>query len=1045
MHALTRWFIHNPVAANLTMALIIIGGVITLLSMRIEGFPKLPADTIQVETLLAGAHAEQVDRQITQKIEKALEGLPGVKKVQSTSTEGYSSILIQKNGAYLLQRLLNDVRLRLDGVATLPQAADKPIITRNNFDFPALIVQLHGHTDANTLQHLGRQAREALLANPEISKLKSWGEFQPEIQVNINPERLEKYGLSGSNIIEKIQQSSLALKSGSLKTVGGEIALHTDNQAYRARDFADIPVVFSGDGSLLRLGDLTDIRDTFEDNDVIVRFDGQPALGMEVLIGRKENLLDIAAVVKNTVAELQTILPPEVELSIWADSSHYISERLQLLKSNAIQGLLLVFALLALFLNLKLAFWVAMGIPVAVTGALGVMGSSWVDYSLNDITTFGLIIALGILVDDAVVVGESVFAERQHRTDPVTGTEHGVRQVATATIFGILTTVAAFFPMMLIDNALGKVLASFSGVVILTLLFSLFESHFILPAHLARISLNKQPGRWWVSRLWSTIQASAQGTIGAFNHRIYQPALVWSLHQRYTVLVFFIAFATLGLGLIGTGKIKTVFFPDIPGQLITVHMEMDARAPYRLTLANTDRIEHIANTINQELTSKHALHENPIRHILVVVGSAFSVDLYAELAPADKRKGLETLDILRQWQDRTGRLEGATQLTFSGSEDAAGGFAIDLYSKNADSLRVVSQELMANLGNIKGVSNLREGMKNGIPELQLKLKQEAYFLGFNNESLATQIGLNFGGTEAQRLQRDGQETRVIVRNQATSRSTIADLMHARLQNDKGLWFSLPSIARIESDYSPNYIARRDGKRVNTIRANIDRNKVAPSEVAGELFTGSIPELNRRFPEVSISKAGELEEMGAMNKGLKKALLFTCVLIFALLAIPLQSYWQPLIIMSVIPFGFIGASIGHMIMGLPLSLLSFFGMLALTGVVVNDSLVMLTRYNQARQAGSSTHDALLDAGVGRFRAIVLTTATTVAGLTPLMLESSEQAQYLIPAAVSLAWGEIFATAITLLLVPVLIAISVDLQTLNAGSRLNEQLVPNHKPH
>ncbi|VAV87219.1 Acriflavin resistance protein, partial [hydrothermal vent metagenome] len=1028
MHALTRWFIHNPVAANLIMALIIIGGVFTALSMRIEGFPKLPADTIQIDTAFAGAYTEQVDKQITRKIEKALEGLQGVKRIQSTSIEGFSSILVQKNSGYSLQRLLDDVRIRLDGIYNLPKAAERPVISRNDFDFPALIVQLYGETDTATLQRLGRKVREELLAQPEISKLNVWGERNAEIRIEVRPQILESHGLTIADIVAKIQQSSLTFKAGSLKTKGGRIALRADNQAYFYRDFAEIPILEYGDGSRLLLGDLGDIRDAYEGDDVIVRFNGSAALGMEVLIGRKENLLEIAAAVEKTVSKLQSIFPDDVTLSIWADSSLYISERLKMLRNNALQGLTLVFVLLALFLNLKLAFWVAMGIPISVAGAMAVMGSKWVDYSLNDITTFGLIIALGILVDDAVVVGESVFEERRHCSDPLDGTHKGVQRVATATIYGVLTTVAAFFPMMLIDSALGKIMASFSGVVILALLFSLFESKFILPAHLAYISLDKGKNKLWISGIWRSVQGFAQSGLNGFRDKIYKPVLEWSLKQRYSVLILFATFATLGLGLIGTGQIKTVFFPDIPGQVITVKMEMDTRAPYRLTLDNANRIDAVATILNKELRASQKLETNPIKHILVVVNGAFSVDIYAELIPPDERPRLGTFEILKQWQNRVGQLEGTTQLTFSGAEEAGGGFAIQLFSKNDDSLKNASQEVMAYLRNIKGINNLRDVLKNGKPQLRLKLKPEARSLGFSDESLAIQVGQRFGGAEAQRVQRGSQEIRVMVEDYEKSRATLAALMQSRLKNDDGQWFPLSAIARIESGYATDYITRRDASRVNTIRAYVDKNTVAPSEIAQDLFTRLVPQLKQKYPDVTIHKAGELEEMETMKGGLIRALIFTALLIFALLAIPLKSYWQPFIIMSVIPFGFVGAAMGHLIMGLPLSLLSFFGMLALAGVVVNDSLVMMTRFNQSKEAGLAIHDALLDAGIGRFRAIFLTTATTVAGLTPLMLETSEQAQYLIPAAVSLAFGELFATAITLILVPVLIAISADVQGL-----------------
>ncbi|MCF6211921.1 MAG: efflux RND transporter permease subunit [Gammaproteobacteria bacterium] len=1009
------------------MLLIIVAGILTMSSIRIEGFPKLPADSLQIDTTFIGAYAEQVDRQITQKIEKALEGLPGIKKVQSTSLEGLSSITVQRNEGVNLYRLQNDIRARLDSIYNLPQAADKSVITRSDFDFPALIVQLYGDTDQDTLQRLGREVREELLAQPEISKLEGWGESRAEIRIEVHPEKLEQYDLTISDLVEKIQQSSLTFKTGLLKTDGAKILLRADNQAYYYRDFAEIPIQNKSDGSQLLLGDLSNIKDSYEDNDVIVRFNGQPALGMEVLIGRTENLLDISSAVKKTVERLQTTLPPEVKLSTWADSSHYISERLHLLKNNALLGLLLVFILLAIFLNLKLAFWVAMGVPISIMGALAVMGSPWVDYSLNDITTFGFIIALGILVDDAVIVGESIFQERKRFNDPVKGTVKGVHRVATATIFGILTTVAAFFPLMLIDNQLGKIMASFSAVVILTLLFSLFESKFILPAHLAAISLqDSKQNRSWLSRGWRSVQDFAQNKLDAFIKTIYKPVLEWSLKQRYAILILFIAVALLGLGLIQKGKIKTVFFPDIPTQMITVNVEMDTRAPYHLTTDNANRIEDVANVLNEEWLERYRLSDKPIKHILVVVSGAFMVEIYAELTPPVARPELGTLDILRQWQTAVGRLEGTTELTFSATEETGGGFAIDLYSKDEERLRAASQEMLAYLQEIKGVSNVRDTLKNGKPELYLKVKPEARHLGFSTENLATQIGYYFGEAEAQRVQRDRQEVRVVVKNREESRNTISDLMQFRLKSDDGLWFPLTAVATIESAYVTDYIARRDGKRMNTIYASINKAQVAPAEISQDLFTHFIPDLERRIPQVTVKAAGELEEMSDLKGSLINALIFTCILIYVLLAIPLKSYWQPFIIMAVIPFGFIGAAIGHLIMGLPLSFLSFLGMLALTGVVVNDSLVLMTRYNQTKAEGSSVHDALMDAGLGRFKAIFLTTITTVAGLMPLMSETSEQAQYLIPAAVSLAYGEIFATVITLIIVPVLVAICIDVQ-------------------
>lgn len=1033
MHALTRFFIHNPVAANLVMMLILIAGYMSLSSIRIEGFPKVPADTITIQTTFSGAYAAQIDEQITQKIEKAIEGIDGIKNVFANSIDGYSEITIQKTANHKIQKLLDDIRIRVDGIGTLPQKSERPVIQVDDFDFPALYIQLYGQTDSKTLQTLSQRLRKAILARPEISRLKTWGLKSPEILITVAPHELEKHDLSMQDIVEKIQQSSLFFETGTLKTEGGKISLKADQQAYYVTDYAEIPLLKLADGTQIHLGDIAKIEDGYVDDGINVRFNGVDTIGMEILIGRKENLLVISEAIRSVTDDFKQQLPPDVHISIWGDSSHYISERLELLRDNAIEGLLLVVVLLAMFLNVKLALWVSMGIPISIAGTMAIMGTSWVDYSLNDITTFGMIIALGILVDDAVVVGESVYEQRRHTPDPHLGTEKGVEKVATATIFGVLTTVAAFAPMMMINNSMGQVLASFAGVVILALLFSLFESKFILPSHLAEISLDTGRTKYWLSRFWDQIQKRAQNGLQWFCQNIYAPTLRWALRQRYAIVIFFVAAATFGIGLIVNGQIKTVFYPEIPGQVISIKLEMDQRAPKRLLIDNVTRIETIAKSLNQRYKTEWGLEENPIRHILIIINDAASSEIYAELTPPQAREGLGTLDILKKWQTETGVLEGSTSLTFSGSEEMAGGFAIELYSEDVIALQQAGGEIRDYLSGIDGVWNVRDSLKQGKPELQLKLRPEAKHLGFSAEMLAMQIGQRFGGAEAQRIQRNGQEVKVIIKNSAESRRTISDLMQTRLKSNKGHWLPLLSVASIESGYATDKILRKNGKRINSIKAYIDKEIVAPAEVLQGLSTELVPELQKKYPQVTAGVGGELEEMNEMQGGLLQALLIAAIVIYALMAIPLKSYWQPFIIMSVIPFGFVGAAVGHWIMDLPLSLLSFFGMLALAGIVVNDSLVLMTTYNQNRaDLDSNASDVVHSSGTSRFQAVFLTTVTTVAGLTPLMMETSEQAQYLIPAAVSLAFGEIFATAITLLLVPTLIAISEDVKRLGKNS-------------
>ncbi len=1049
MYTLILWFIRNPVAANLVMVFILAAGFLTLATMRIEAFPKLPADTIVISTTFPGAYAEQIDRQITQKIETALEDLPGVKNIYSSSVDDYSSVSVQKIGSYKLERLLEDVKLRLDSIADFPQEADKPLISRDDYDMPALYVQVYGDTDTYTLQKVGRQVKQALLSQSEISKLNIWGEKTAEVRIEVKPEILEKYQLSLSDIVTKIQQSSLTFKAGSLKTQGAEISLRADSQAYHYNDFARISILKNSNGSQLMLSDIAQIVDAYAENQNIVRFNGEATIGIEVLVGNKDNVLTTAKAVDSTLETLRKTLPADINVIAWGRSDHYIADRLTLLKNNALQGLLLVILILALFLNLKLAFWVAIGIPVSIAGTVAVMGSPWINYSLNEITTFGFIIALGIVVDDAVVIGESVFEERRHLNDPLLGTYNGVKRVATATVFGVLTSIAALLPLLLIHDALGKIFASFAGVVTLTLLFSIFESKCILPAHLATTSLGSTKPNTAISsaslfhRLlnrisnqWQQLQTFARTGLERCNKKIYRPALKWSLQHRYAVLVLFCTFAILGIGLLSKGLIRTVWFPEIPGQYITINMKMDARAPYSLTLNNVDKIEKIAEELNQKLYTELNLDAPPIKNILTVVIGAYSLEMYAELNNNKGVKtttknttdsiGYSTLGIMKAWQDRVGQLEGATELIFDATESTGGGFMLNLYSKDEQALKAASAEINKYLRQIKGVRNLRESLTSGKPELYLALKPEAKHLGFDTQILASQIAFHFGGAEVQRIQRDQQEVRVIVKNQLSARDSIVDLMQTRLQNREGQWLPLTAVATIQSTYATDHIGHRNGKRVNTIAATIDKNIISPTEIFANLQHSLLPDVLARYPQVTSSVGGELEDIIKIKDKLIKILLLVCLLIFTLLAIPLKSYWQPLVIMSAIPFGFIGASIGHLIMDMPLSLLSFFGMLALTGIVVNDSLVMMVRYNQYRDDGHSVSESLISAGTSRFQAIFLTTTTTVVGLIPLIREDSESAQYLIPAAVSLAWGEAFATAITLILIPVLIAIGVDIK-------------------
>lgn len=1024
MHALTAWFIRNPVAANLIMAVILIAGAMSLWGIRIEGFPRIPPDTITISAVYPGATAEQVDQAVTRRIEEAVTGLQGVRRITSFADEGFGLVSLQARGGYSLDRLIEDARTRVDGISDFPARAERPQIVRDEFDFPSMIVQIYGDTDQETLQRLGRRLKEDLLAQPEITRVQSWGERRIDLVITPDISRLQSLGLTVAELASRVQTESVLYRSGELRLAGRRLELRADERLHATERLRDMIVITGPDGADVRLGDIAEIERGFDDDDFEVLFQDHPTVGFSILIGPSDNIMDVRRAVDRVIIDTRASLPDTLDVEVWADQSSYISKRLDLLRDNALQGLLIVLVLLSIFLSPSLAFWVALGIPISIAGAIALMRWQGFDYSLNDVTTFGMIIALGILVDDAIVVGESVYEERTKDSNPIRGTERGVRKVATATIFGVLTTVAAFAPMLMIQNPLGKVLAGFAAVVIFALLFSLFESKFILPAHLAetRIGPRGQGGNP-AARAWGVLQGSVDRGLGMFRDRIYVPVLRVALTYRYGFVMGFVAIAVLVIGLMANGTIRTTFFPEIPGSYATVFVNMDRSASYDLAQTNARVIEAAYEQVNSDFANRHGVEGPPSERLMVAVLGPQSIEVYAEMRPEEERD-VETVAFLNAWREATGSLEGVDDVQFTATDDVGGGFAIELTSRNEAALAAGIARIRDALGQLEGLSNVRDDLTSARPQIRLTLNAQGRLLGLTTADLAQLVGDQYGGVEAERFLREGEETRIMLRRNNLERASLADLQHARIRLPGGDLVALTSVADLTPGFAQNEIRRRDLRRAAVVFAKVDKSVTSAPMVFAALEE-EIAALQAQWPELRISGVGELEEEARMQRGLLQAFGISMVLIYVLLAIPLKSYWKPVVIMSVIPFGIVGAALGHLVMDLPLSMLSFFGLLALSGIVVNDSLVLLTRYNALRAEGLDSHDAFIEAGRSRLRAILLTTITTVAGLTPLMMETSEQAQYLIPAAVSLAAGEIFATAITLILVPCVAAIGVDL--------------------
>jgi len=1035
MKGLLKYFINNSVATNLIMMAILIIGLFTLYSVRIEAFPKVPASTITITGLYTGASAKQIDELITQKIEQKLEGIAGIKKVYSTSEDDIATIMVEKKFSTDIHRLKESIRNKLDEVYDFPKKMQKLVFSIDDYSMSAMYITLSGKADIKTLEHFGSKIRKTLLRLPEISKIDTWGNTSPQIDISFNPTTLKKYDISLDEIIATLENRLHKEVDGKLTKDGKVISLSVNDEVGNVEGLKEIPLYITESGTKILLSDLATIRDSFEEDYIVPRFDNERAYGMEIKITGHENVIEIAEVLKKNIAVINETLPENLILTSWGDSSSYISNRLSLLNDNALQGILIVFILLALFLNVKLAFWVAMGIPISLAGSIAILGSSFLDYSINDITTLGMILSLGLLVDDAIVIGESIFTERKKTKDRKFASIKGVEKVATATIFGALTTIAAFIPMFLIQDELIKILASFSIVIMITLAVSMFESKFLLPAHISHIEDEKKESTLWLVRLWKFMQQRAQNALRYVNYKLYAPTLSFSIKHRYAVLLVMVSIATVGFSMMLNGSVKTVFYPEIPAQSIQIKLDMDSKAQSTLTNTHAKHIEDVVEKLNQQLLNSYHLSTNPLKHTFMQI-EALHVETYIELSASEYRKRVDTLFILDELKKEIGDLEAVHTLEFSATDSFAGKFALNIYSEDREVLSKASKELRTHLERINGVSEVDNSISDARSKLHVELKPIAYQLGFDEEMFSKQMSLYFSNTEIATIVQNTKKSKIVVKQYNRYKDSIYDVLNIELKNREGEWYPLSSIANVTSSFTPKKIDKENSKGVSTITAHVDKSIISPLKLQEELTRTIILDLQQRYPQVTFDEAGELESIGLAKSKLSTTLIITMLLIYILLALPLKSYIQPFIIMSVIPFAFIGAMLGHILEGFSLSVFSFLGILALIGIVVNDSLVLMSVFNEKRAEGMSVQKALQHSGVSRFRAIFLTTVTTVSGLMPLINETSENAQYLIPSAISIAYGEIFATLLTLILIPIVIAIVEDFKRLTDSKCSNK---------
>ena len=1025
MNGMIEWLARNPVAANLTMVFIIVTGIASTFMVKAEVFPEIDLDRINIQVPYLGAAPEEVEEAVNVRIEEAIQGLDGIKQIQSTAAEGMGTVMVELELGADAREVLDEIKSNVDAITTFPIETEAPIIRDMNNSQAVVDIAVSGNLDTFTLKATAEQVRNDLTAIPEITQVEVISAPPYEISIEVSEVALRRHGLTFDQVANAVRRSSLDLPGGSVRADSGEILLRTVGQAYRGEEYENIVLWTRPDGSRLQLGDVATVVDGFAETDQYGRFDVQPTILVSVFRTGNQSAIEIAERVYEYVAIAQNQVPAGVALTVWQDSAKLLNARLSLMLRNGATGFLLVFLVLTLFLELRLAVWVSLGIPISFLGALAMMPG--LDVSINVMSLFAFVVVLGIVVDDAIIVGENIYRHQEEHGNGLRGSIKGGQEIAKPVIFAVLTTVAAFMPLMFVPGMMGKIFRVIPLIVIPCLLFSLVESLMILPAHLSHIPKPKRPGPW------RRFQGQFANGLKLVIERIYRPFLETALQWRYLTAAVGGAAMILTIGMVLSGRPNFHFFPSIEADFMSATVTMPQGTPVDVTSEAVAKIEAGAARVRQDLLQEtgndYFLHthaaggDQPIAARgggpmgRVINTSASNVgEVTVELLPTEQRiYNSEQLGI--KWRDAIGGIPEAVEVTIQSSIMNPGNDVdVQLAGPDIDTLRSAADDVKRELLNFAGVYEITDSFRAGKEELKLGIKPAAEGLGLSLQDLGRQVRQAFYGEEAQRIQRGRDDVRVMVRYPRDERRSIGDLENMRIRTPDGGEVPFGQVAVVEPGRGFASIARVDRNRAVNVTAAVDASVTSSNQVINELETRILPDVLSRYPNVFYTFEGAQAEMSDAIGGLQRGFLLALLMIFALLAIPLKSYVQPLIIMSAIPFGLVGAVWGHIVMGIDVTMMSMFGLVALSGVVVNDSLIMVDFINRKREVHADMNVALREAGSNRFRPILLTSLTTFFGLAPLMLEKSFDAAFMVPMAVSLAFGVIFATVITLVLVP-----------------------------
>ena len=1025
------WMARHPVAANLLMLFILVAGASSALTMKQEVFPLVELDVLEVRVVYPGAAPDEVEEAIAQKIEEQIEGLDGIDRVTSIAAEGAGVVRIELARGVHAAAKLDEVKAAVDRITTFPAEAERPIIKELVSRQRVIELAVYGDASEATLREMAYRIKDDLTGRPGISLVQVARVRDYEISVEVPNNALRAYGLTLQDIAATLQRSSLDLPSGDLKAGGESILLRARGRNYNRADFERVVVVSAASGARVRLADLARIDDGFRDDDLIMRFNGKPAAFVQVFRVGEDKVLDVVREVDRYLARsLRPVLPPGIEVVVWRDDSVEFRSRMELLAKNGAMGLALVLAALALFLDLRLALWVSAGIFVAFVGAFAVM--PFVGLSINMMSLFGFILAIGIVVDDAIVTGENIYAENERGTPEVEAAVQGSQRVALPVALAVSTTVAAFVPLLFAPGTLGKFLYQIPAVVIIVLVISVLEAMLILPHHLAHLRIAGFRPRTWIGARLADLRHATDRGLRRFVEGPLDAALRLCTAHYGVVIASAVSIFLLTLGTITAGHLKFVFFPQVEGRYVTASLELRPGATAQTTLAAALALERAGREAAAALPDPSG--RDLVNAVYVTIGqqeatgpgAAGALDLLQgnkasivfELLDPELRS-VTSGEFERRWRELAGTPPRVRKLTFASNVIQLGSpVQVELSARTPQGLAQAAQALQDELRRIDGVFDIRDDRDPGKQEVQFQLKPSARALGLTLESLALQVRAAFFGAEALRVQRGRDEVRVYVRLPRSERSSLTDLSRYRIRTPAGGFVPLHEVAELTLGYGPSTIVRRDGRRVSTVLAEVDSRVITGQQVNARLTGEVIPALQAEIPGLTYAMGGEQREQGRTLPSLARNFVLALFGMYALLALAFRSYLQPLIVLASIPFGLVGAVVGHLVMGLSMGLTSLFGVVGLAGIIVNGSLVLIDFINEERERGKPPAQAIRDACKGRFRPILLTAVTTFLGIFPLIIEKSIQAQFLIPLAVSIGVGVLLGTVMQMLLTPAL---------------------------